>query len=260
LYFSCRGAENKGYNFTVSNETKGTFIQASSATYPGLAQLTAEDKRYVGDRLKADSWDTYNPWTYGRGTNEIRGAGKFTWSHSKNNKSRYTINLGSGKGAGARFILRYASAIKTNTSLDSTIKVPGITSGSRVYGNAAKVIFNTPVVLKSDTLYGIVIDYEDPDYQIWTNKQGERLIGTIGQTGNVLSPGASGKGDGNYYDFSNDRLRTQSDRDIMFEVYAAKFTANTSDVEIANKDYEFITVNGYSLTSNNLVPTCCSPG
>jgi len=260
LFFNAKGSDNKGGNYNVSSSTKGNFIQASSATYPGISKLSSTEKQSVGPKMYLDSAEAGRgaialpDWSYGRGTNEIKGVGKFTWNHKTTDSGRYTIQLGAGKGCSVVCILRYASAIKTDSALSGSIKVPGISSGSKVFGNAAKVLFDTPVIVKTDTLYGIVVDYEDNGYQLWTNKQGESLIGTIGQSGSNLSPGASGKGDGKYFDYTNDQLRAINDQDLMFEVFAAKFKANTADVEITHRDYEFITVGSYSLTGNSAYP------
>jgi len=260
LFFNAKGMEGKGGNYNVSSSTKGQFIKASTATYPGISKLTSSEKQSIGPRLYADSAEAGRgalalpDWSYGRDTNEIKGVGKFTWSHKKTDSSRYTIQLGAGKGCSVICVLRYASAIKTDAALSNSIKVPGISSGSKVFGNAAKILFDTPVIVKTDTLYGIVVDYEDRGYQLWTNKQGERLIGTIGQSGSNLSPGASGKGDGKFFDYTNDELRAINDQDLMFEVFAAKFTSNSASVEITHKDFEFITVGNYSLTGNSAYP------
>lgn len=111
------------------------------------------------------------------------------------------------------------------------------------YSDVATVIgFNDPVVVKSGTYYGIVIKYDDPAFDIWINKQGDRLVTSSG-TSNNPSPGAQSRFDGNFYKADNSgAFNTFSDRDLKFKVNVAKFTTTNKTISLVNKDYEFFTV------------------
>jgi hypothetical protein len=62
--------------------------------------------------------------------------------------------------------------------------------------------FRDPVVLKTSKFYGLVIKYDDPAFDIWVNKQGDRLVAATGVT-NDPSPGSQGKFEGTLYKSDN---------------------------------------------------------
>lgn len=102
--------------------------------------------------------------------------------------------------------------------------------------------FANPVVIKSGSYYGLVIKYDDPAFDIWVNKQGDRLVTITGTTNNP-SPGSQGKFDGSLYkSTSTGNMQTFADRDLKFKVNVAKFVSTTKTVSLVNKDYEFLTV------------------
>ena len=102
--------------------------------------------------------------------------------------------------------------------------------------------FVDPVNIKSDTYYGIVIKYDDPAFDIWVNKQGDRLVTSSG-TSNNPSPGSQGRFDGKLYKATNSgAFQTFSDRDLKFKVNVAKFVSSAKTISLVNKDYEFLTV------------------
>lgn len=102
--------------------------------------------------------------------------------------------------------------------------------------------FTDPVVIKSGTYYGVVIKYNDPAFDIWINKQGDRLVSAAGVTNNP-SPGSQGRFDGNLYKATNaGSYQTFSDRDLKFKVFIAKYTSTSQTVSLTNKDYEFFTI------------------
>lgn len=108
--------------------------------------------------------------------------------------------------------------------------------------------FADPVIIKTETYYGLVIKYDDPAYDIWINKQGDRLVEINGTTNNP-SPGSQGRFDGNLYKATNSGFNAFSDRDLKFKVNVAKFTSTTKTVSLVNKDYEFFTIdNTYTST------------
>lgn len=102
--------------------------------------------------------------------------------------------------------------------------------------------FANPVRIKSGSYYGIVIKYNDPSYDIWTNVQGDRLIGSGGVTNNA-SPGSQSRFDGFLYKATNaNSFDKFSNKDLKFRVKIAQFVSNTVTVPLVNKDYEFITI------------------
>lgn len=99
--------------------------------------------------------------------------------------------------------------------------------------------FNTPIPVKTGRFYGIMIKYDDPSYDVWSNKQGDKILGT-----NNTSSGSNNARDGRYFKnvTANGQLYPITDQDIKFKVNAAKFTANTANLQMVNDDYEFITL------------------
>lgn len=101
--------------------------------------------------------------------------------------------------------------------------------------------FTNPVLLKSGRYYGIVIKYNDPAYDIWTNIQGDRLIGAGGVTNNA-SPGSQSRFDGFLYKATNSNTFDKfSNKDLKFRIKVAQFISNTAVISLVNKDYEFFT-------------------
>lgn len=110
-------------------------------------------------------------------------------------------------------------------------------------GSAATVIgFTTPVRLASGRYYGLVLKFNDPAYDVWTNVLGERLV-KDGVTTNDLSTGTRGTHGGKLYECTNTNShREKPDRDIKIKIKVAKFTANNISVNLVNRDYEFFTI------------------
>lgn len=99
-----------------------------------------------------------------------------------------------------------------------------------------------PVVLKTAAFYGLVIKFNDPAFDIWYNKQGDRLVSLNGTTNNP-SAGSQGRFDGSLYKSTNSgNFESFSDRDLKFKVNIAKFISTTKTISIVNKEYEFFTV------------------
>lgn len=98
--------------------------------------------------------------------------------------------------------------------------------------------FNTPVKITTNRSYGIVLIYDDPGYEVWVNKQGDKLVGT-----NITSSGSNLVKDGKIYLYNNSgTFKSLSDTDLKFRMNVAKFTGNTFSEVYTNKDYEFFTV------------------
>lgn len=104
---------------------------------------------------------------------------------------------------------------------------------------ATTFALSSPVLVSTGNYYAIVITLEDPGFALWFSKQGDRLVGT-----NSPSPGASGKNDGNFYQFTDSSVTTPlSDRDLKFAVKIAQFTSNNATFDLVNSTYEFLDIN-----------------
>lgn len=98
--------------------------------------------------------------------------------------------------------------------------------------------FTSPVKIPTNRNYGIVLIFEDSGYEVWVNKQGDKLVGT-----NVTSSGSNLVKDGQVYLYNNSgTFKSLSDTDLKFNLNVAKFNANTMTEVYTNKDYEFFTV------------------
>lgn len=110
-----------------------------------------------------------------------------------------------------------------------------------VSSNASEATFfryRKPVKLATGKTYGIVVSTDDPGFELWYNKQGDRLIGT-----NTKSPGSNLKRDGKLFKRNNSNVFTAvNDTDIKFTIDIAKYTANTITEVYVNKFYEFFTI------------------
>lgn len=105
-------------------------------------------------------------------------------------------------------------------------------------------VFPSPLPIKTGRFYGIVMRFEDPTYALWTNKQGDRILGT-----NTPSSGSANLRDGRYYESSSEgQLKPLSDTDAKFAVKIAKYTSNNVTLEVVNRDYEFFTVTNRTKT------------
>lgn len=132
--------------------------------------------------------------------------------------------------------------------LNNSITVVGYdqinTSGNA--SSATNLSFKKNVSLKSGKYYGIVIKYDDPAFDIWVNKQGDRLVSSSGVT-NITSTGSQGRFEGNLYKATNaNDYISLSDRDLKFKVNIAKFISTNGTFTLSSKNYEFFTIGSYS--------------
>lgn len=108
--------------------------------------------------------------------------------------------------------------------------------------------FKSPMPLKTGKSYAIVINFEDPQYSLWTATQGVKLIGS-----NQICDGAYNGGKlfraSNYLEIDNDP-KTQDEvlkpipaTDLMFDILGLELTDTTANLELVNDDYEFIEIN-----------------
>lgn len=126
---------------------------------------------------------------------------------------------------------------------NSVISIPYDRVNTSSTADSATILgFTNPVILKSGAFYGVVIKFDDPAFDIWVNKQGDRLVSATGTTNNP-SAGSQGRFDGSLYKSTNSGdYQTFSDRDLKFKVNVAKFTSTTKTFSLVNKDYEFFTI------------------
>jgi hypothetical protein len=138
---------------------------------------------------------------------------------------------------------------------------------STTAATATNFKFNTPVAVETGKFYSINVKIEDPGYILWLAKSGDKLVGT-----NNPFAGFSGGHLGSLFDNGTDGTITpRQSTQLKFSVDVVKFLANTVTVEIANKDYEFLSVWNqkgnfiggelvYEKTSNNTGTILCTSG
>lgn len=128
---------------------------------------------------------------------------------------------------------KYIQGSKTRVAYDDITAV----SDASV---ATRVAFTTPVRLATDLAYGIVVVYEDPDYQIWENVQGDTLVGS-----SQKSSGAAGlnSADGSLYEYTTSEvLFPLINTNLKFSLAAAQLLANTYTFDLVNQDFEFLNI------------------
>lgn len=102
--------------------------------------------------------------------------------------------------------------------------------------------FKKPVKLATGKFYGIVISCDDPSYEFWVNKAGDKLVGT-----NTPSSGSNLVKDGKMYLKNNSSVfKAISDTDLKFRINCAKYTESSSTKTFVNANYEFFTITGRS--------------
>lgn len=120
--------------------------------------------------------------------------------------------------------------------------------------SATKCLFGKPVVLPTNKRYGVCIKFDDNGYQLWTNKVGDRIVGT-----NTPSPGSTAVTDHVLYIGPGESsvtpgasltaattqttgLNNKSSEDLKYCVNIAKYLTSTVSANIVNKPYEFLGV------------------
>lgn len=132
--------------------------------------------------------------------------------------------------------------IVTSPILESTVrKLYSEITTSSDSNTSTKVSFTTIIPITTDKYYGIVIAPDDPGYELWYSKQGDRLVGT-----NNPSAGPSGRFNGDYFEYYNTFPQSLADRDLKMVVNIAKFNSNTVTVDLINGPYEILSVNAYA--------------
>lgn len=110
---------------------------------------------------------------------------------------------------------------------------------SNTAASATQFTFQTPVYLKADTEYAIVVypDGLSPNYRLWVARVGDSDVGNPSLTNN------KNWGNGTLFYSTNGTAWTPvQDEDMKFVLRTAVFTASTSNAAFVNEDYEFFTV------------------
>jgi len=118
-------------------------------------------------------------------------------------------------------------------------------------------LFRSPMPLKTGKSYAIVINFEDPQYSIWTATQGRKLIDSESICDSAYNFGKLFRAS-NYLEIDNDP-KTQDDvlkaipaTDLKFDILALEFTDSNGNlqkasIELVNDNYEFLEIeNSYS--------------
>lgn len=120
--------------------------------------------------------------------------------------------------------------------------------------SATKCLFAKPVVVPTNKRYGVCIKFDDNGYQLWTNKVGDRIVGT-----NTPSPGSTavtdhvlyiGPGESSILPGSavsatttqTTGLNNKSSEDLKYCINVAKYITNTITANVVNKTYEFLDI------------------
>jgi hypothetical protein len=98
--------------------------------------------------------------------------------------------------------------------------------------------FNKSLTVPTGRFYGIIITFEDPAFELWTNRLGDKLVGT-----NNASPGSNLVKDGKLYLSTNaGTYKPQSDSDLKFALKCAQYVDNTVTEAYVPDNYEFFTI------------------
>lgn len=112
---------------------------------------------------------------------------------------------------------------------------------SSVAATATRFTFKSPVCVKADTEYALVItpDANSPEYRVWTAKPGIVDVdgGIFNETWGLGTL---------FYSTSNRAFTPVQDEDLKFRVNRARFTSTSGSVVLNNGDYEFLTINAVS--------------
>jgi hypothetical protein len=137
-----------------------------------------------------------------------------------------TVN-GYPSGKTVPFSRKHLSASEVNASSSSLI--------------ATEVVFDSPVTLKTETEYAIVVipEANDPDYRVWIARTGEVDISTgtsITQDTNagVLFTSTNGKAWSPY-----------QAENLTFTLYRANYTTYSGTATLTNRDNEFLSVSDF---------------
>ena len=139
--------------------------------------------------------------------------------------------------------------IESKVRLDYNEIFPSLDASSSTF-----FAFKSPLNLKTGESYGIVVNFEDPQFSLWTATQGNMLLDTGKPCGSAYTSGKLFRAS-NYLEIDKDPktldqiFKPLSDTDLKFYVNVLEFDTNTKAIELVNQDYEFIVYN--NLVANN---------
>jgi hypothetical protein len=126
---------------------------------------------------------------------------------------------------------------RVHMSSFSRLTASDISSFSDASG-ATTFPFRVPTKVDTGKSYGIIVKFEDPGFELWTNVAGDKLVGT-----NQASPGSNLVKDGKLFDFTNaGAFKARADRDLKFAINCTQYTSNTASDVYVPQDYEFFTI------------------
>ena len=112
--------------------------------------------------------------------------------------------------------------------------------------------FADPITVETGKFYGIAIDLEDVEYELWMARNGHRTLGT-----NVASTGAAREHRGELFTRSNaakvvkqgqkdNYFVARRDIDLKFDINVARYSVTDVELDFVNDSYEFMTVSSVS--------------
>lgn len=127
-------------------------------------------------------------------------------------------------------------------SSDATFNV---SATDPIYGGTI-FYFPQPIRVPTGKWYGVVVTFESPGFEVWTNKVGQNWI----MFGGALGPVSTGAFEaGKFYRGSNSTTLTPiNDEDLMYIVCVKKYTSNNTPVVYTNPNYEFLTIGNRTST------------
>ena len=119
--------------------------------------------------------------------------------------------------------------------------------------------FNSPLQLKTGESYGIVINFEDPQFSLWAATQGNPRLDTGKPCDSAYTSGKLFRAS-NYLEIDKDPktldqiFKSLSSTDLKFYVNVLEFDTTAKAIELVNQDYEFIVYNNL-VANNTLFPS-----
>lgn len=120
-----------------------------------------------------------------------------------------------------------------------------ITANNTSATEKTTVSFDTPVILKTNTEYALVVkpDANDPDYLVWISRTGETDVDT---DFNIVQDTNAGV----LFTSTNNKAWTPyQNENLKFTLYKANFTSSSGSVVLTNNNDEF-----FEVSNNNAIP------
>lgn len=133
--------------------------------------------------------------------------------------------------------------IQSKTRLDWNSILPTLDASL-----ATTFTFKAPLTLKTGQYYGIVVNFEDPQYSLWEATQGSKILGTQTICGTAYNNGKLYRSS-NYLEVDSnpntqdELFKAVSTSDLKFDVGVYEFDTSPVTIELSNRDYEFLQYN-----------------